>query len=212
MFTPHMTDEELQAAAYRDFLEIRMKVKIAFDDFIHRLKFIGRERRTLHSLIEEKKVSTKSKNTWNVIFFNSDNTPTGVFMARYFIYIPLYRGKEVDYLFINNTKYFVLQKLSAHFLKRYKERYIEYKGINLRGMHPALYYMIHNRDNTLTDYLPENWTEEEMKHKSFMISTQGLSLTSSHGHMVTYITFLDQENLSRYKAMVYEEEAFWIDY
>lgn len=29
--------------------------------------------------------------------------------------------------------------------------------------------------------------------------------------LITYITFLDQENLSRYKAMVYEEEALWKD-
>ena len=34
MFTSHMTEDELQAVAYRDFLEIRMKVKIAFEQFI----------------------------------------------------------------------------------------------------------------------------------------------------------------------------------
>ncbi len=30
--------------------------------------------------------------------------------------------------------------------------------------------------------------------------------------MVVYITFLDQENLSRYKAQVYEEESYWKDF
>ena len=38
MFTSHMTEDELQAVAYRDFLEIRMKVKIAFEQFINRLR------------------------------------------------------------------------------------------------------------------------------------------------------------------------------
>ena len=37
MFTSHMTEDELQAVAYRDFLEIRMKVKIAFEQFKKRI-------------------------------------------------------------------------------------------------------------------------------------------------------------------------------
>ena len=211
MFTPHMTEEELQAAAYKDFLEMRIKVKIAFEQFIYRMRFTGGKRGVLHSLFEEKKVSTKSKNTWHVIFVNLGYTPQGEFMAGCFIYIPLYRGEEVDYLFINNLENFVLQKLSTHFLMRYKERYLESNGINLRGSHPALYYMLHNQDNTLTYYMPEKWTEKEMEEKGFMISQQGLSLVRFNKKLITYITFLDQENLSRYKAMVYEEEALWRD-
>lgn len=212
MFTPHMTNEELQAAAYRDFLEIRMKVKLVLEQFIHRIRHIGEARRAIHSLMEEKKVTTKSKNTWHIVLVNNTYTPAGVFIAGCFVYIPLYRGDEVDYLFINNTEDFILQKLSAHFLARYKERYIEYKGINLRGMHPALYYMTHNQDNTLTVYLPENWAEKEVKETTFMVSKQGLSYVRVRDRIITYVTFLDQENLSRYKAMVYEEEAFWKDY
>lgn len=211
MFTPHMTEEELQAAAHKDFLEMRMKVKIAFGQFIQRMRFTGGKRGVLHSLFEEKKVSTKSKNTWHVIFVNTGYTPQGEFMAGCIIYIPLYRGEEVDYLFINNLEIFVLQKLSTHFLKRYKERYLESNGINLPGMHPALYYMLHNQDNTLTYYMPEKWTEKEMQEKGFMISQQGLSLVRFNKNLITYITFLDQENLSRYKALVYEEEALWKD-
>ena len=61
MFTSHMTEDELQAVAYRDFLEIRMKVKIAFEQFINRLRLRRGEKRVLHSLIEEKNVLTKSK-------------------------------------------------------------------------------------------------------------------------------------------------------
>ena len=50
-----------------------------------------------------------------------------------------------------------------------------------------------------------------MEEKGFMISKQGLSLVRFDKKLITYITFLDQENLSRYKAMVYEEEALWKD-
>lgn len=208
MFTPSMTEEELQATAYRDFLEIRMKVKIAYEQFIRQLKFSSGRHRAIHSLMEEKKVTTKSKNTWNVLFMNSGYNATG-FFAGCCVYIPLYRGEEVDYLFINNMDDFVLEKISSHFLMRYKQRYIEYNGINLRGMHPAVYYMVHNQDNTLTYYMPKNWTMKDVEEKSFMISKHGLSLVKYNNHLMTFITFLDQENLSRYKAMIYEEESLW---
>ena len=211
MFTSHMTEDELQAVAYRDFLEIRMKVKIAFEQFINRLRLRRGEKRVLHSLIEEKNVLTKSKNTWHVVFINTSYTAADEFIAGCIVYIPLYRDNAVDYLFINNMEDFVLERLSAHFLTRYKERYLEYNGINLRGIHPAIYYMIYNQDKTLTYYLPEKWTEKEMEEKGFMISKQGLSLVRFDKKLITYITFLDQENLSRYKAMVYEEEALWKD-
>ena len=39
-------------------------------------------------------------------------------------------------------------------------------------------------------------------------SRQGLSLIKLRGKTLTYITFLDQENLSRYKAQVCEEEEY----
>lgn len=211
MFTSHMTEDELQAVAYRDFLEIRMKVKIAFEQFTNRLRLRRGEKRVLHSLIEEKNVLTKSKNTWHVVFINTSYTAADEFIAGCIVYIPLYRDNAVDYLFINNMEDFVLERLSAHFLTRYKERYLEYNGINLRGIHPAIYYMIYNQDKTLTYYLPEKWTEKEMEEKGFMISKQGLSLVRFDKKLITYITFLDQENLSRYKAMVYEEEALWRD-
>ena len=81
MFTSHMTEDELQAVAYRDFLEIRMKVKIAFEQFINRLRLRRGEKRVLHSLIEEKNVLTKSKNTWHVVFINTSYTAADAFIS-----------------------------------------------------------------------------------------------------------------------------------
>lgn len=212
MFTPYMNNEELQAEAYRDYLEMRTKIQVAFGYFLSRLRLLSRQKtRFLHSLVEEKKITTKAKNTWHILFVNPDYSPNNQFTAGCIIYIPLYRGDEVDYLFINNVDNFVLEKLSAHFIARYKERYIDYNGINLRGRSPAVYFLTHNQGRSLTYYMPEKWTKEDLKHKSFMISQQGLLLTSTHKELITYITFLDQENLSRYKAQVYEEEAMWKD-
>ena len=38
MFTPYMTNEELQEAAYKDFLELRPRIQIAFDRFLGNLR------------------------------------------------------------------------------------------------------------------------------------------------------------------------------
>lgn len=214
MFTPYMTDEELQAAAYQDFLEIQMKVKLALEKFTHNLKLRSGQRRMIHSVMETHTIRTKARNTWNICFINDTYNPQidGMFFANYFVYYPLHRGENVDFLFMYIIPDFKLERLSAHFLQRYKERYLDYNQVNLRGMHPALYYMFKNQDRTQATYLPANWTEEDLKEKCFVISSQGLSLIKINGKVVTYITFLDQENLSRYKAQVYEEETFWKDF
>ena len=112
----------------------------------------------------------------------------------------------MDYLFWSSMSSFHLERFSTHFIQRYKERYLEPKGIDLKGINPAFYFLLHNGSRRRTNYLPKDWTEEDLAEKSFYISSQGLSLVKDKGKITTYITFLDQENLSRYKAQIYEEE------
>lgn len=214
MITPSMTDEELRAATYHDFLEIRMRVRIALEQFTHNLKLYSGQRRAIHSLMETKTIRTKARNIWNVCFINDGYCPKmdGNIFVNYFVYLPLHRGEHVDFLFMTILPDFYLQRISSHFLQRYKERYLDYNQINLLGMHPALYYMLKNGDRTEVYYRPTNWTEEELKEKTILISAQGLSVVKFIDKMVVYITFLDQENLSRYKSQVYEEESYLKDY
>lgn len=211
MFTPSMTDEELLAAAYQDYLEIHMKIKIALEKFVHNLKLNSGQRRAIHSVMETKTIRTKAKNTWNICFMNDTYTMQADerFFANYFIYLPLHRGNNVDFLFMYILPDFKLERLSAHFLQRYRERYLDCNQVNLRGMHPALYYMYKNGDRSQAIYVPNNWTEEDLKDKRFLISSQGLSVVKVTGKLIVSITFLDQENLSRYKSQVYEEEDLW---
>lgn len=70
MITPYMTDEELRAAAYKDFQEIKMKVGIALEQFAHNLKLHSGQYRAIHSLMETKTIRNKTKNTWNICFMN----------------------------------------------------------------------------------------------------------------------------------------------
>lgn len=214
MITPSMTDEELQAAAYQDFLEIKMKVQISIEQFGRNLKLSCGQKRFIHSLMETTTIRTKAKNTWNICYVNDNysSQADGDFFVIYFVYLPLHRGENVDFLFMTVMPDFLLQRVSCHFLQRYKERYLDCNKVNLRGMHPALYYMYKNLDRTEAYYQPENWTEDDMKDKKFMISAQGLSVVKFIDKMMIYITFLDQENLSRYKSQVYEEESYLKDF
>lgn len=208
MFTSYMTDAELQAAAYQDFQEMRVKVRCAFEKFITSLRVKPGERCVLHSLVENKKYQTRSKNEWNISFRYTGDVG-GRLTGCCLMYIPLFRGdNQVDYLFMNNPDIFKPERVSAHFLQRYKERYLEFNHVDLRGVHPAVHFMLNNEDRTQAYYIPHNWTEEDLKEKAFLISKQGLSVAAKHDKMVIYITFMDQENLTRYKALVYEEEEF----
>lgn len=214
MITPYMTDEELRAAAYQDFLEIKMKVKIALEQFAHNLQVKAGQKRMIHSLMQTKTIRTKAKNTWNVCFINDNccaQMDKRIFIGC-LIYLPLHRGEHVEFLFMNIAPDFLLQRLSSHFLQRYKERYLNCNQVNQLGMHPALYYIYKNDGRTEINYLPTNWTEEDLKEKTILISAQGLSVVKVIDKMIVYITFLDQENLSRYKAQVYEEESYWKDF
>ena len=157
---------------------------------------------------ESHTLCTRAKNTWNVNFRYTGYTPDGQINIVCYLYIPLRRENGVDYLFMNDPKCFKVERVSSHFLQRYKERYLDPAGIDLKGVHPAIYFMQNNEDRRQAYYLPKNWTAEELAEKCFLVSRQGLSLIKLRGKTLTYITFLDQENLSRYKAQVCEEEEY----
>lgn len=204
-----MTNEELQKAAYKDFLEIRTRIRLAFDRFIGNLRLSRQQKRAIHSLEESYTLRTRANNTWYVIFRYLSYTPNEEVRCAYVVYTPLRRENGVDYLFWSSMSSFWLERISSHFIQRYKERYLEPKGIDLKGMNPAFYFLLHNNGRRRTNYLPKDWTEEDLAEKCFYISPQGLSLVKENDKITTYITFLDQENLSRYKAQVYEEEQVY---
>lgn len=125
-----------------------MRVKIAFELFAHNLKLRSGQHRAIHSLMETKTIRTKARNTWSVCFINGGYCPKtdGNLFVNYFVYLPLHRGENVDFLFMTILSDFYIQRISSHFLQRYKERYLDCNQVNLLGMHPALYYMYKNED------------------------------------------------------------------
>lgn len=213
MFIDTMTEEEVMNAAYADYKEMRMRILLAYERFRKNLQLKPGQVRAVHSVVETNTFRTKARNTWSVMFvMDSYSNISNTIRTGCIVYIEFPRKTGKDYLFFNfNNQDFRLEWLSAHFLMRYRERYLDYKGINAQGKNIALLYMRGNQDRTQTFYQPLTWTQEDMKDRCFFISAQGLSVLRvvDKAKLLQYITFLDQENLSRYKAIVYEEQQFF---
>ena len=141
MFTPSMTNEEIEAVAYKDFLEIRGRVEIAKDKFVQRVRCTPPGFWALHSLQETHTLQTRSKNTWTVYFYYLYTTPAGAVKVSSMIYTSLPGDEGTDYLFMNNLDRFRLERVSSHFSQQYEERYIDPNQIQLNGLLPAIYFM-----------------------------------------------------------------------
>lgn len=207
MFTQYMTDEELEREAYLDFLEMKISLQIAFEDFCRQYKSSGKGRHYVHTLVSSKTYRTKRRNTWQIQFNNRCHTINNRMYRGFLVFIPIYRNDgQADYIFFRSLTDFYPEKVTVHFIQRYKERYLEPNNINLRGMPPAVYFEYSTGDMKKTMFYPDRWTEEDKKSKKIWLSDQGLFVTEKKNKLRIFITFLDQENLSRYKAMIYEEE------
>ena len=147
MFTPSMTNEEIEAVAYKDFLEIRGRVEIAKDKFVQRVRCTPPGFWALHSLQETHTLQTRSKNTWTVYFYYLYTTPAGAVKVSSMIYTSLPGDEGTDYLFMNNLDRFRLERVSSRFSRQYEERYIGPNQIQLNGLLPAIYFMrtLHSR-------------------------------------------------------------------
>lgn len=207
MFTVAMTNAELQHEAYLDFLELKVPARIAFGNFRWQMNSSGKKNPyCIHNIVQTKTYRTKRNNTWQIEFHSNYYTRENAMIGGYVIYIPLHRGELTEYLFLRSLDDFFPEKITSHFVQRYKERYLLPNKVNTKGMNAALYFQRHSDDMRPTDFYPENWSEEDKENKMIWLSDQGLFVTHMEDKMRVYITFLDQENLSCYKAMIYEEE------
>lgn len=97
-----------------------------------------------------------------------------------------------------------------HFIDRYKERHVVPHGINLGATPATLHFQIHNEESFIgTYYKPSDLDIAEGKHKKFWIVNEGIFVTDYIDGMLTYITFIDKDDLSPLKKQVYEEENVW---
>lgn len=208
MFVSSMTKEELEAAAYKDFLEMAPRVRVAFERFRKVVNGNSKSYRLLHSLNEYHVYRTRAGNTWNISFLHGGFV-NGKLCVNCLSYCQLPRERGTDYLFIvGPMTRFVVELLSAHFLRRYQERFLEPNHIDLKGMFPGVYFFINNPIRDEFFFMPEKGEEKGEKLRNFVLTDQGMSRVRLDGHIVTYVTFLDQDTLTPFKQEIYEERMF----
>jgi len=208
MFTHTMTRKEIYEEAKHDYYELKSRFDIETEIFFRQYgSSINKyQQRTLGSLSKQRVFRSSRHNSWTMQMYvhgYSKNTIKASTTA----YTPLQRSDgSVEYLFISLKDTFFVELITTHFIQRYKERYLEPNKVNLQGMNPALYYLRSNMEYRQTYFIPNNWTEEDMENKAIYQIPQGLIVTVKDNGLRVLVTFLDLQNLSRYKAEIYEEE------
>lgn len=208
MFTHTMTRKEIYEEAKHDYYELKSRFDIETEIFFRQYgSSINKyQQRILGSLSKQRVFRSSRHNSWTMqmhVHGYSKNTIKASTTA----YTPLQRSDgSVEYLFISLKDTFFVELITTHFIQRYKERYLEPNKVNLQGMNPALYYLRSNMEYRQTYFIPNNWTEEDMENKAIYQIPQGLIVTVKDNGLRVLVTFLDLQNLSRYKAEIYEEE------
>ena len=208
MFTHTMTRKEIYEEAKHDYYELKSRFDIETEIFFRQYgSSINKyQQRILGSLSKQRVFRSSRHNSWTMQMYvhgYSKNTIKASTTA----YTPLQRSDgSVEYLFISLKDTFFVELMTTHFIQRYKERYLEPNKVNLQGMNPALYYLRSNMEYRQTYFIPNNWTEEDMENKAIYQIPQGLIVTVKDNGLRVLVTFLDLQNLSRYKAEIYEEE------
>ena len=208
MFTHTMTRKEIYEEAKHDYYELKSRFDIETEIFFRQYgSSINKyQQRILGSLSKQRVFRSSRHNSWTMQMYvhgYSKNTIKASTTA----YTPLQRSDgSVEYLFISLKDTFFVELITTHFIQRYKERYLELNKVNLQGMNPALYYLRSNMEYRQTYFIPNNWTEEDMENKAIYQIPQGLIVTVKDNGLRVLVTFLDLQNLSRYKAEIYEEE------
>ena len=208
MFTHTMTRKEIYEEAKHDYYELKSRFDIETEIFFRQYgSSINKyQQRILGSLSKQRVFRSSRHNSWTMQMYvhgYSKNTIKASTTA----YTPLQRSDgSVEYLFISLKDTFFVELITTHFIQRYKERYLEPNKVNLQGMNPALYYLRSNMEYRQTYFIPNNWTEEDMENKAIYQIPQGLIVTVKDNGLRVLATFLDLQNLSRYKAEIYEEE------
>lgn len=219
MFTSTMNPAEMQREARKEFFELSTKVRIAAERFNRRhCDMINNSQLQLEDMpvslisrsVESHKWRTRRNNTWTS-HFRFDNQITGGTMeTQCHLYTAVPRTGGTEYIFLDNLGAPLAERFTMHFIERYKERHLKPRNINTGTMPAPLYFKINNSDCIMGRYYKTTDIDiEEGTHKKFWIAPEGIYVTDYIEGMLTYITFMDKDDLSPLKKQVYEEEIVW---
>lgn len=192
MYLTSMNREELYAEAHKDLIVISTKANMFIDS-------VRKKAKSMHPFpvaTQHMTITTSRKNVWTLEGRYDSYMKALTFQA----YAPIIGASSNGYLQITGFKSSdMVLHYTAHFMQRYKERYIDHYQIDLRGK--SLYeYFVHNNSHVL--YTRRN------NGGYFIISDHGIAVAefSDERRLMTHVTFLGDDELTLRKQLIYDEE------
>lgn len=192
MYLTSMTHEELYAEVHKDLIEISTKANMFMDKVRKKTKNmlpypLATQRITL---------TTTRRNVWTVVGKHNSYMQGVGFQA----YAPIIGTSSNGYIQITGFKSSnIVMHYTAHFMQRYKERYIDHYQIDLKGKSLFDYFVYNNLDVLYT---------RRENGGYFIVSDHGIAVAefSDERRLMTHVTFLGDDELTLRKQLIYDEE------
>ena len=192
MYLTSMTHEELYAEVHKDLIEISTQANMFMDKVRKKTKNmlpypLATQRITL---------TTTRRNVWTVVGKHNSYMQGVGFQA----YAPVIGASSNGYIQITGFKSSnIVMHYTAHFMQRYKERYIDHYQIDLKGKSLFDYFVYNNPDVLYT---------RRENGGYFIVSDHGIAVAefSDERRLMTHVTFLGDDELTLKKQLIYDEE------
>ncbi|KAA4640137.1 hypothetical protein F3B51_27145, partial [Bacteroides ovatus] len=192
MYLTSMTHEELYAEVHKDLIEISTKANMFMDKVRKKTKNmlpypLATQRITL---------TTTRRNVWTVVGKHNSYMQGVGFQA----YAPIIGTSSNGYIQMTGFKSRDrVMHYTAHFMQRYKERYIDHYQIDRKGENIFEYFVYNN---------PQVLYTRKNNGGYFIVSDHGIAVADfSEGlKLMTHVTFLGDDELTLKKQLIYDEE------
>lgn len=193
MYLTSMNQEELYTEVRKDLIEISTQANLFMDRCRKKAKSI----RIFTVAPQRMTITTTRNNAWTLTGRYNADMKALAFNA----YAPIIGSSGNGYIQMTGFKSRnrVLH-YTAHFMQRYKERYIDHYQIDLKGKNLFEYFLENN---------PEVLYTRRNNGGYFIISDHGIAVAAfsdSSMHFMTHITFLGDDELTLKKQLIYDEE------
>lgn len=192
MYLTSMSREELYAEAHKDLIAISTKASM----FIDKVRKKAKATSPFPISPQRMTITTTRRNVWTIEGRYNSYMGALEFQA----YAPIIGSSTNGYLQITGFKSCnIIMHYTAHFMQRYKERYVDHYQIDLKGESLYEYFVYNNPDVLYTRKNNDGY---------FIVSDHGIAVAEFNDgrQLLTHITFLGDDELTLRKQLIYDEE------
>lgn len=192
MLVASMSQDVMMAEVRFDLFEMQTQINLFKSRAQKRMKISPGKMFPMQRL----SITTKrNHNAWTVCIYYDAPFEMYGFCA----YAPVKMGDTYGYVLVSpGSKSHTIQYYTAHFLKRYMERYIHHYDIDLKGQLPIEFFCFNNTHSLTAGQATEG---------TIVVSDHGLSIVNMQDDKFeTYITYIGDDELSLRKRMIYENQ------